>query len=83
MEVALNVNSITLKSNSKLYQISRSINKILSLRLTMFDSKEESKLFFHHSLQGALYIIKTINKIDVNFYQEAVEIFYHILVKSL
>lgn len=49
----------------------------------MFDSKEEAKLFFHHSLQGALYVIKTINKIDVNFYQEAVEIIYHILVKII
>lgn len=58
----------------------RIINRLISTRLTIFDKKEEKRMFANHSLQGIVYLLKTINKIDVDFYQEAVEMNLHFIV---
>lgn len=50
------------------------------MRLTIFDKKEEIKNFALHSFQGLILVLKTINKLDVAFFQETIELNYHFLV---
>jgi len=60
-----------------------SLNKIISVRVTIFDNKDQVKNFALHSLQGIVLILKTINKLNLSFFQETIELNFHFIVLKI
>ena len=56
------------------------LNKIVAVRVTIFDNKEQIKNFALHALQGIVLVLKSINKLNVSFFQETIELNFHFIV---
>ena len=56
------------------------LNKLVAVRVTIFDNKEQIKTFALHALQGIVLVLKSINKLNVSFFQETIELNFHFIV---